>query len=1727
MIYSDIETLDDSPLHLRFAEKKSRMSPTRLAVISKLLTIMPEEEKQATTDLLDGVRFVTYSDKAVAVIGNTFPIKEQIKEAGGNWNKFLTIDGKKQGGWILPTKKANELQEKLSGGKSGSATQQQPKKTKAKTSTPTTSTPPKREKASDSEYMRWKPEPLFDKNKKEVQSLVLMPRAIEELIAEMTADVEKYKKAIADLDIVPKDWQGTKKEYVQSMKETRDNLAYFRDERSQNITALKNRKLDDVYLKRELEDKVSEILDNESDGKLTDKQIEQFIKENEATSFSKVDKSLDYYPTPVDVVKKMIDKADLRCGQKILEPSAGKGNIADAIVQKIGNCADLHVIEYSDHNRMLLEAKNYNVVGTNFLEFGTVSRNERGIPKFADGVLYDRIVMNPPYNNGADFVHISHAYKLLADDGILVALVPAESYLGLGREATQKRAFIEANEGTITVIKASDYNKNLEFTQLTIDVAIITMRRRNVEVYTSNMQTTNNEEFGQYMDLPKEGDTPLPKLDPSKKDTSFVKPKTVMAREEFVNKNIPDYVAKIKTEKPLGLFDYQRFGVNKAIHGLLNHSGFLLADGTGTGKTIQMLMTALYFYQTTKKPVAIFTIDKRVLTTSFMKDGKKMRFPVPEYVEQSEKVEVERPQNYRGLYDRIEDKFDKNTIIPDKNFPPIYEGNEKTLELRDGINIFTYNALSYLEIRDKSIEQKVKMLQEQVKINRSFWKDISNAGATNIYKNKDQNVMTEIFTKWGHVYQSLDEGEKKEIEEKRQYNLNVWYDKIIERCKTNDYQKDYNYFKSRLKIDAPIPKIAEAEATLIEAQDAYKGSIREALSPILHNTSLVIFDEAHSIKNLLLNLEKQAGRAFYANMITEETNKVMFATATPTDRPYDILYLKRAGLFDGDESDFRRIMAHVGVFYNDPKYNEDGKLIRRGRWVLPKDSKSLATANYYLGNVFDYITRKGTMLRREIQYTNVDVDLIDVVVPHSIRAELDAITEDCTKIDNDGKARVQRLAELQRHQQAVEEYKLDEVIALTDKELAEGRSVVIFTSMVDTGEEERTDGTLKLGSIRILKNRLSLRYGEDTVGVLATTTSEYDKYKRLKNIDEFLSNDKRILIATIKSGGTGVSLDDQLGYAPRTIIVVTPPLSFIDVIQGIGRVVRANTLSRSRVYFLYAKTDHPDKRESYIPVEVWLKRLIGSKFKTLQAAVKGEVKVLDPAKVTQVEAAGEDAFVDAFESDLMTSPNKHSLYSKTNAAFNGWDMPTPSSISIQRIGNIHSHTVYVKARTKEELYTWAKENEEFINKYGLELNLDNNYRRYNGSHYGKSFHHRDKNDWKESYELWNALLNMIKPEETKYLVSKGKAFAVNEKVMATTDIVVSNVKKGMTGKIENIIPVTMGANADGDITQYLYDVVWENKKTSISLESWQLSKINVTGMGKDDEQSLNDGMLLSDKYYEHVSYIKHRVLKNKLFENDRFQLTDVRFKVLSDLVKKMGISMVLREGFARRGYDKKYNIAFVAFTSYPNDKIQKNYIKYSYQYKNLTGFFYVNITEQKSCSMAITDSNNNELSGRTYNKYPVDKEHIYDLIGSSLDSFFKKKNTTTAKPETLHVKAKVRRYEGGWELGIIDGEEDTPDGKNAVCKDGDYFVPIINIKTGQILNWEQGKTAHISYKITDECYWELRDSNNVVISSNEDYVPNTLSPAEEGWGDYMIMNIDKNGFIDKWKFNRKDFKPRK
>lgn len=70
-----------------------------------------EETKEVEAMTVEGVEVVDYSEKAIAVFGDTKAVKDQLKELGGRFNRSLNYNGEKRSGWIFSKKQADKVKE--------------------------------------------------------------------------------------------------------------------------------------------------------------------------------------------------------------------------------------------------------------------------------------------------------------------------------------------------------------------------------------------------------------------------------------------------------------------------------------------------------------------------------------------------------------------------------------------------------------------------------------------------------------------------------------------------------------------------------------------------------------------------------------------------------------------------------------------------------------------------------------------------------------------------------------------------------------------------------------------------------------------------------------------------------------------------------------------------------------------------------------------------------------------------------------------------------------------------------------------------------------------------------------------------------------------------------------------------------------------------------------------------------------------------------------------------------------------------------------------------------------------------------------------------------------------------------------------------------------------------------------------------------------------------------
>ena len=102
-----------------------------------------------------------------------------------------------------------------------------------------------------------------------------------------------------------------------------------------------------------------------------------------------------------------------------------------------------------------------------------------------------------------------------------------------------------------------------------------------------------------------------------------------------------------------------------------------------------------------------------------------------------------------------------------------------------------------------------------------------------------------------------------------------------------------------------------------------------------------------------------------------------------------------------------------------------------------------------------------------------------------------------------------------------------------------------------------------------------------------------------------------------------------------------------------------------------------------------------------------------------------------------------------------------------------------------------------------------------------------------------------------------------------------------------------------------------------------------------------------------------------------------------------------------------------------------------------------------------------------------------------------------------------------WEDADVNGVEDV-NGDLIPFRDGNSWTPTIDLATGMIRNWPKGVTAKIHYKVCDDGTYCLLDEFDCLVTEIDGYVPNMMCPSGNGFGDYVIMNIDCDGMIEGW-----------
>lgn len=172
-------------------------------------------------------------------------------------------------------------------------------------------------------------------------------------------------------------------------------------------------------------------------------------------------KEFQFFATPDKLADRLVELADIKDGQMILEPSAGQGAIIKAIIKAFPRamkhqndepCVTIDYCELMPVNQTMLGKlchckHRHSFMGEDFLSFEPTQ-------------LYDRIIANPPFSKNQDIDHVSHMYKHLKNGGRLVSIMSRHWMESSNKKEVAFRNFLDEVAAEIELIDAGEFSES-------------------------------------------------------------------------------------------------------------------------------------------------------------------------------------------------------------------------------------------------------------------------------------------------------------------------------------------------------------------------------------------------------------------------------------------------------------------------------------------------------------------------------------------------------------------------------------------------------------------------------------------------------------------------------------------------------------------------------------------------------------------------------------------------------------------------------------------------------------------------------------------------------------------------------------------------------------------------------------------------------------------------------------------------------------------------------------------------------------------------------------------------------------------------------------------------------------------------------------------------------------------------------------------------------------------
>lgn len=170
-----------------------------------------------------------------------------------------------------------------------------------------------------------------------------------------------------------------------------------------------------------------------------------------------------YYPTPANLIERLLDKINFSHVKNILEPSAGTGHIIDAIEKLYSRqrSYEIQCIEVNKERQATLKGKGYKIIWDDFLTFNTLFQ-------------YSTIVMNPPFADGAQ--HLLKALSICAPGGQIACILNADTLkkpFSMQRQTLVRRLH-EQEDCSIEYVKGAFENAEH---QTEVEIALVYVKK--------------------------------------------------------------------------------------------------------------------------------------------------------------------------------------------------------------------------------------------------------------------------------------------------------------------------------------------------------------------------------------------------------------------------------------------------------------------------------------------------------------------------------------------------------------------------------------------------------------------------------------------------------------------------------------------------------------------------------------------------------------------------------------------------------------------------------------------------------------------------------------------------------------------------------------------------------------------------------------------------------------------------------------------------------------------------------------------------------------------------------------------------------------------------------------------------------------------------------------------------------------------------------------------------